>query len=169
MPFSDRAGDWWYEQKILEISPKTVLDVGAGAGKYGDMCRSLLPDSRLTAIEIWEPYIEKFGLLQKYDEVLVKDIKLNENFEYDLVIFGDVLEHMSEQEAVEIWDKAIAQAGSVILSIPTQHSPQGEYEGNSHEIHVVDDWNDERVLGSFNSIYEYKNFGLTSGFIGTQR
>ena len=74
----------------------------------------------------------------------------------DVVILGDVAEHMTEADALRLWQRAAdAAARAVYLSIPIVHYPQGEIEGNPHEHHVVEDWNHEKVLASFDGIGEW--------------
>ena len=74
----------------------------------------------------------------------------------DVVILGDVAEHMTAEDASLLWDRASAAARkAVYLSIPIIHYPQGEIEGNPHEHHVVDDWDHDKVLAAFPGISEW--------------
>lgn len=51
----------------------------------------------------------------------------------DVVILGDVAEHMTEGEALRLWGRcAEAARRAVYLSIPIVHYPQQEIEGNPH-------------------------------------
>jgi len=53
MPFSDPANKSWTAEKIKEIHPRTVLDVGAGAGVYLDIIRKNLDqDVNVVGVEI---------------------------------------------------------------------------------------------------------------------
>jgi predicted SAM-dependent methyltransferase len=72
------------------------------------------------------------------------------NFEHvDLVIMGDVLEHIAKEEAVDLLNKVSKITRYAIISIPIIHYPQNEYEGNPYEVHVKDDWTHEEVLDTF--------------------
>jgi hypothetical protein len=164
MPYSDPANKDWTIEKIKELKPKRVLDVGAGAGTYGSLIKDALPGVIVDAIEVWEPYIIDFNLRDRYDNVFLVDAREHEDFNYDLVIFGDILEHMTEAEAVRVWEKALSQAGTCIVSIPIIHYHQGEEFGNPYEVHVEEDWDAERVLARFRNIFEYKNFDVTGVF-----
>lgn len=167
MPYSDPANKPWAAEKIKEINPRTVLDVGAGAGVYLDLIKEHLGAHVIVVgLEVWQPNIEQFNLEERYDKVINDDVRNIDNFDYDLVIFGDVLEHMSELDAVSLWDKVSKQAGSAIISIPIIHYHQDAYEGNPYEIHVEADWNPERVKNSFHSIVESKEFDVTGVYIG---
>lgn len=156
----------WIQEKIKELNPSKILDVGAGAGIYLDVIRNALGDDVVVdAIEVWNPYIEYFNLRNRYNNVYELDVREFSDFDYDLVIFGDVLEHMSENDALEVWEKVSKKARNAIISIPIIHYHQDAINGNPYEIHVEEDWNSERVLEKFSNIVEYKEFVVTGTFI----
>jgi hypothetical protein len=167
MPHSDGVNKGYTIEYIKSnINPLTVLDVGVGAGIYSDIIRKQIDyPVHLTGVEAWEPYIEEFDLLNKYDVLDLQDIRDRENFDYDLVIFGDVLEHMSKEEALGVWNKASMQAKWGIISVPIIHYHQGPAFGNPYEIHVEEDWNTQDVLNHFPHITAYKEFEITGVFI----
>lgn len=166
MGYSDPTNKPWTQEKIIEINPKTVLDIGAGQGVYLDLIRSGIgQDVVVDAIEVWEPYIKEFNLVQRYNTVFCVDARNASKFDYDLVILGDVLEHMTEEEALELWHKISLQAKYAIISIPIIHYHQDAINGNPFEIHVEEDWSTERVLSKFHSIYEHKEFPITGVFV----
>ncbi|MFF4292090.1 class I SAM-dependent methyltransferase [Streptomyces vinaceus] len=142
MPYSDGEGKdaalAWYE----EIQPQTVIDVGAGSGTYAEAVRARSPwKGRWTAVEVWEPYVSRFGLDGLYDAVVVADAcQLDEWFyRADLVIAGDVLEHMPRADAIGLLDRIRAHAVNLIVSVPVLHLEQGAVYGNPYEAHV-DHW-----------------------------
>lgn len=114
----------------------TALDVGPGRGTYYDLLADLVPT--IDAIEVWYRYIRKYDLRAKYHEVKHADVRCHRNFAYDLVIFGDVLEHMSAEESAAVWARARAQARYGLISVPLGHYPQGEVKGNPFEVHRQD-------------------------------
>lgn len=155
MPHSDGQGKDvaldWYRQ----INPCTVVDVGAGAGTYaklmredselittggGEIVRRMWHD-RWTAVEAWEPYVAEFRLHDLYDEVTVSDARHLPWTAYraDLVIAGDVLEHMTRDDAQALLRRIRQGAANLIVSIPVLHLPQGAVNGNPYERHV-DHW-----------------------------
>ena len=165
MPYSDAENRNWVSFKIKEISPRTVLDVGPGAGAYGKLIKESFPNATVDAVEIWEPYLNQFKLHSIYDRLYVRDAREHTNYVYDLVIFGDVLEHMSKEDAVSLWERVKDQANYALISIPIIHYPQGESEGNPYETHVKDDWTNEEVLTTFNNIIEHKAFNVTGSYL----
>ena len=165
MPHSEPANKEWVLGKIKEINPKTVLDVGAGDAIYADLIRAFVPNVKIDGVEIWEPYFEMFGLTQKYTRMLNADIRILKEYDYDIVIFGDVLEHMPKEDAIEVWDRAAKQARWGIITIPIIHNPQEASYGNPYEVHIKDDWSVEEVLESFSHIVEYERFPITGAFI----
>jgi hypothetical protein len=149
-------GDW-----IKMQAPRSVLDIGAGSGTYGKLMRQIVPDAYLIGVEAWEPYVARFRLDQVYDQLIVADIVKLANEQRgpwgipraDVVILGDVLEHMTEDHARDVWAAARSIARkAVYLSIPIIHYPQGHEEGNPYEEHVVPDYTHERVLETFPGI-----------------
>jgi len=158
MPMSSAEGKEWTRERIRLLAdqgPVSVVDVGPGVGTYAKLLAG--PEvSRLTGVEIWEPYVHTYRLRQYYDEIIVGDARQVDFPATDVVILGDVAEHMSEDEALALWDKsATAARRAVYLSIPIIHYEQGSIEGNPHEHHVVDDWNHERVLAAFSGIGQW--------------
>jgi SAM-dependent methyltransferase len=114
--------------------PKSeILDVGAGGGTYA----LLLGDYfELDAVEVYKPtaeYIEG-----RYRKVFNQDIRDFEYDKYDIVLFGDVLEHLEVEEAQKVLEYAIPRCEEVIVAVPYQYK-QGEVNGNVYEIHKQDD------------------------------
>jgi len=155
MPISSTEGKAWTKSCIRALGPVSVLDVGAGAGTYAKLLADV-PTTRLTALEVFEPYVEAYRLRELYDEVVLADARTTALPEADVVILGDVAEHMKLPEALDLWARAaIAARRAVYLSIPIVHYPQGALEHNQHEVHVVDDWDHEKVLAAFAGIGEH--------------
>jgi len=165
MPFSHPENKSWILDKIKELQPTKVLDVGAGAGYIEKLLRDHFQKSLIIdGIEIWEPYISKYNLLDRYDNLFNVNAKEWDNWDYDVIIFGDVLEHMTEQEAADLWTKA-SKASYAIITIPIIHYPQGAEFNNPYEVHIEEDWNTERVLSVFSNIIEYKEFSTSGAYL----
>lgn len=128
---------------LSHIGPNDrVLDVGAGAGIWADLLSQVgVRRQNRDAVEIFEPYIERFGLEQKYHKIYLGDFMdlAIPCGHYNVVIMGDVLEHFEMEDALVVWEKARRIAGPtgiVLLSTPIIDFPQGESEGNIHEAHL---------------------------------
>ena len=114
-----------------------ILDIGAGCGTYSDL---LKPEGYLNidGVEVFEKYVIEYKLRSKYQNLFIGDInKLELNFEnYDLIILGDVLEHLTIDDSKKLLNKI--QKSNVIITIPFE-SVQEKQFGNEHEIHLQDD------------------------------
>lgn len=138
MPFSDS----YFDKEIVEYVRRDsrglmrMLDVGAGAGKYSTLLKQF---GTIDAIEIFQRYISEYNLLKKYSEIFCQDVMTFEKFNnYDLVILGDVLEHLSVENSVKILNKIFVSGASVIVVVPYLYA-QGECYGNSYEEHLQPD------------------------------
>ncbi|MBE7188919.1 bifunctional 2-polyprenyl-6-hydroxyphenol methylase/3-demethylubiquinol 3-O-methyltransferase UbiG [Jatrophihabitans endophyticus] len=155
---SSAEGKPWTRERIARLARETsltVLDVGPGVGTYATLLAGL-PVERMLAIEAWEPYLETYHLADLYDDVVVGDVRTTALPPCDVVILGDVVEHMTRDEGLELWRRsAEAAARAVYLSIPIVHYPQDEIEGNPYEVHVEEDWSHELVLDAFTGIGEW--------------
>jgi hypothetical protein len=138
VPYSADYGKPWLTQRFLLTEPDKVLDVGAGCGTYALLWRPL-HRGHWTAIEGYGPNVERFGLDRVYDTVHVCDAReMVIGADYDLIIFGDVLEHMDMDEATSLLDHARNHSRNVCVSIPIGHHPQGAVGGNELERHQHD-------------------------------
>lgn len=141
MPYSAEEGKEWVVETVrnLQPSPASVLDVGPGAGTYARLLRPTLPDATFTAVEVYEPYVQRFGLASLYDSVVVADVR---DWDWDrsphaLVVFGDVLEHLPYGAALQVWRNARRTSDYLIASLPTSERwwHQEPENGNQHERH----------------------------------
>lgn len=115
-----------------------ILDVGAGWGKY----RHILPEYPMDACEIWQPYIDEEELEKLYERVFVKDICDLEFSWYDIIILGDVFEHISKDKALELLMRLKEQCTQLYVVIPYLYH-QEEVDGNPYEAHQQPELTDE--------------------------
>lgn len=177
MPFSANQGKdeikRWYDQIALSkvesgSGDLHVLDIGVGSGTYARLLRKPVGDAtRWTGIEIWEPYVERFALRQLYDHIICADARrmaetyartLTRNDLYDVVIAGDVLEHMPVLDAVDLVENLKRITHYLVVSVPIVHWEQGAENGNPYEAHVYHYSADEMNLlltgvGRYNYLY----------------
>jgi autotransporter strand-loop-strand O-heptosyltransferase len=111
---------------------KRILDVGPGVGTYSNLLRS--HGYRIDAVEIYAPYVQKYDLINKYDNVFIGDICKFDFKDYDFIIFGDVIEHLHKEDAIELHERLIKQKKEFLYAVPWMME-QGEHEGNIHETH----------------------------------
>lgn len=132
---------------IIALNPSSVLDIGAGFGKYGVLCREYLDlwdgrqkyefARRIDAVEVFREYItplHRFVYSNIYNEnILTLVNKLD--FSYDLVLLIDVLEHFKKEEGVMIVKKLLSKNNGILISTPRNPSPQKDAFGNVYETH----------------------------------
>ena len=90
------------------------------------------------AVEVFKPNIDNYKLEEKYRHVYNVDIKDFKYDYYDVIIFGDVIEHLSVEDAQKVLEYALPRCKQVIVALPYQYK-QGEEYGNIYEIHKQDD------------------------------
>lgn len=134
MPWSHTEGKMWLDGEYRRLKPETVVDVGPGAGMYANWFRPM-HHAHWTGIEVWGPYINKYRLHEKYDVVVNADVREIELPEADLYIAGDVLEHMTKDEAVVLIERMKAKCKHLFVSVPIIEYHQGAIEGNPYEEH----------------------------------
>ena len=138
-------------RQISTIMPKKIVDFGAGDGFYGKLLKYLLPECCVVGVEIETSYPEKFGLANIYDELFVCSLEdfisgiISDN-DYDLAIFGDVLEHLEEDSAKEVIKKAVSLFPHIIINSPVgfqehNHPLESEIHRCGIGRHMFDDYN----------------------------
>lgn len=142
----------------LDHDFKRVLDLGVGKGTYSRLFRkqpSKLRNCHWIGIEAWAPYIKQFNLFTRYHEIINQDIREADydNLKpIDIAFAGDVLEHVTKEEAVDVVDKVLKISPYMVISVPIIYYPQGPLEGNPYEVHVKDDWSHEEIMSTFPQI-----------------
>ena len=153
MAFSIESGKAFTTHVVRELALQglitSVLDIGIGYGIYSEMFRRLCR-AEWVGVDIWAPYLSTYQLETKYDRVIIGDARfvdfaaLRDHF--DVAFLGDVLEHVTQDDAAGILSRVTKTCSIAIVSIPIVYAPQGEYEGNPFETHVYDDWSHDKVL-----------------------
>ena len=162
MPMSSREGKVKILEWIMELTTtyNKVLDIGVGEGTYALLYRKCktIENAEWTGVEVWEPYVSRFNLEEKYDKLLIEDARTVDlgDKKFDIAFCGDVVEHMTKEESQHMVNKLLNCCKYVVLSIPIIYMPQGSYAGNQYEIHVKPDWSHEEVLESFPNIIDSK-------------
>jgi len=136
---------------IILTNPQSILDIGVGYGRWGYLSREVLDaghakykpedwEVRIEGIEIFEPYI------LDHQRFLYNKIHIGNAFdvidglgEFDLIIAGDVLEHLERDKAEQLLRKIFnrAQKG-FILNLPIGQEWLRDFSDhdNIHESHL---------------------------------
>ncbi len=178
MAFSSSEGKLfcrdWLIRMFMHDQVRTILDIGPGSGTYGMLVKQSyneaqaiyrkynhaeMPNSiqMINAVEIFYPYVKRFGLEGIYDNIYcisVTEVQLIENT-YDLIIFGDVLEHLEKEEAVKVWNNFKQISKFLYLSIPCKLDGKSwsrgydqlpaEGDENKYELHLHN-WKYDEIL-----------------------
>ena len=108
-----------------------ILDVGACDGIW----RQLLPEYTMDAAEIYGPNADR---LHGYRKVFRRDVDGLDYEHYDLIIFGDVIEHMDVEKAQRVLAYARPRCRDMVVAVPFLY-PQDAFGGNPWEKHLQPD------------------------------
>ncbi len=138
--YKQQVRDWILRR--YPVASTLILDVGPGIGTYA----ALLPEYRMDAVEVHEPYVDKFGLAGKYQRVYVQPIQqfYFREGKYQLTIFGDVLEHLSAEDAQGVLSRCLASGSDALVVVPYMY-PQDAFGGVEAERHLQPDLTEERM------------------------
>ena len=99
----NRASDAYYNQEkpflfhLIPDGPNVIMDCGCAAGRLGKKLLDLNKASEVIGVEIFEPAARE--AMKVYSRVHIGDIEhmdLNYKEYFDIVICGDILEHLKE-------------------------------------------------------------------------
>jgi len=170
MPYSDARNKPWVLERLREMRPleqyRKVTDVGAGAGANLEFYWPWMPQSEWTAIEAWQPYVDRFELY-RYKYVIVSDVMALRLQPADIIILGDVLEHLEYDAALVLWQRCLAVSPVVVLNLPIIHYEQGAMFGNPYETHRYH-WSADQVLQELPSIKWHTLNDVTGAFVAVQ-
>lgn len=140
MPGSAVEGKDMVKQFVVQHDLRTALDIGPGEGTYWYALQGTSMQ-QMDGIEAWGPYLNTYDLWSKYKHLWIADayyFNWDKLQPYDLVLLGDVLEHMSEEHGKEVIAKAAEKGAYVVLSLPIYVYHQGWGDGgNWFESHLV--------------------------------
>lgn len=139
MPTSQHWQIPYVLQVIAEERPVTLLDVGAGYGKYGALAREYAEPARVDAVDATPPK------LPGYDHVYLGDLRdlarvlPSDAPRYDLALFVDVIEHFDKPEGHRVLAELTRLARRVLVATPLGFRPQ-EIPGMPYETHRSGWW-----------------------------
>lgn len=118
------TSDWRGKQIIKDFifnnfpSGSVFLDVGAGGGTYV----ALLNEGnwyKMDAVEAYKPAAEHIkSFYRNVFNQNICDFTAWKDIQYDLVIFGDVLEHLTVEDAIRVVERAKCFAKHIIICVP---------------------------------------------------
>jgi predicted SAM-dependent methyltransferase len=134
---------------IRKLDPGSILDVGVGFGRWGFLFREFLEiwdnnryngqwDRVIDGIEIYPGYIKDYHRYFYNEIFLVNALQYLEETEkiYDLINFGDVIEHFTKDEGVKLIEIALKKGKYILINIPIGKNWQQEgTEENPFEEH----------------------------------
>ena len=157
---------------IRKIDPKSILDIGVGFGRWAILFREFLEvwDSgiydckwkrTIDGVEIYPPYIQEYHKFF-YDTIYINNaldfFKILER-EYDLINFGDILEHMDKESGEEAITLALQKSRFVLITVPIgKHWHQDGTPGNPYEAHKSIWYNRDFVKYKHNKIKCFEDF-----------
>lgn len=154
MPGSATEGKRQALEFVLDLELRDILDVGPGRGTWYDLLHTFFPEARFHGIEIYHPYLERYRLGSKYWHLRCEDasdpeLDISPWAAVDLAIFGDVIEHIERQRAIEmVWRLPWVHA---LISLPIGEYIQGPEGGNPHEAHV-ETWTEQEIVDTFRPV-----------------
>ena len=138
MPYSENTFDNTVAAVLAAIRPGTLLDVGCGAGKYGQIARAVLPGSVIVGYEPERSYVARFALRKIYDEIRVRPIQdaLRLPAEhFDMCIFGDSLEHLPKSTGSDVIHYFLYRTKIILIVTPLEYL-QDNAEQERFEAHL---------------------------------
>lgn len=140
MPYSSPVFDKTIAELFTMLKPATLLDLGAGAGKYGAMIQKVNDRVQATAVELEKEYIKRFKLHSMYSHVWhcsVMDLISPRHYEiaFDVIMIGDILEHLRKSEGIDLLNFLIYRCKWVVVVFPHRYL-QNAVDGHDSEAHI---------------------------------
>lgn len=146
VPHSAHWGISTVVEHVVRARPSSMLDVGCGYGKWGYLVREALDFVENRRVrEEWRVRIDGIDafpvespiLEWAYNSVRLADVaSIEAPTGYDVVILGDVIEHLTKPRGWRLIDDLCAGNGTVVVSTPREWFAQGEIDGNPFERHL---------------------------------
>ena len=133
-------------EHVVRIQPRSVFDIGHGYGKWGLLIREALDfvpgrlerDEWIVRIDGVDAFRQESPLLEwVYDDLQVADVISTASSvrDYDLVVLGDVIEHLEKEAGRTLLAQLLTRNRSVLLTTPVDFFEQGAIGGNPYERH----------------------------------
>jgi len=138
MPYSTGLYKNEIRQHFLDTIPRhtSILDAGAGCGTYSHLLKNEFPS--MDGVEIFEEYAKMFDLKSKYNNLYFADINIFDIDDYEYIILGDIIEHLSVEQAQKLLGKIQKKGKKCLVGVPYLYE-QGTEFNNVHETHLQPD------------------------------
>ncbi|SAL47834.1 Trans-aconitate 2-methyltransferase [Caballeronia arvi] len=139
MPISADSFDQVTLAAMEALKPSRILDIGCGAGKYGRMIRSILPEAIIEGVEVEPRYIEQFALRDIYapmhlmSATSIPERMIDEMF--DLTIIGDCIEHLPKSAGLDLLNFLTYRSAYTIVVLP-ESMMQNTVDNIKSEAHI---------------------------------
>lgn len=169
MPHSSHDALTTVVDAVVRLQPSTVLDIGPGYGKWGLLVREALDfmagrhdrtefAARIDGLEAFSGFHSPLhGWV--YDEIVHGNViqMVDDLAAYDLVIMGDVIEHMTKPEGVRVLTSLLGRCRNVIVVTPSLFFQQ-DFSANP--------WDEHKSLWTREDFrswpYEFEQVGSTN-------
>jgi hypothetical protein len=159
---------------VRKLNPKSVLDVGVGFGRWGILFREFLEiwdnsnydgnwERVIDGVEIFPDYIKdyhRYFYSNIYIENALEYLRKTDK-QYDLINFGDVIEHLPKQDGEELIRLAMDKSRYVLINIPIgKHWVQEGTKDNPHEAHRSVWYNNDFTKYKYHRIKSFTDLTL---------
>ncbi len=168
MAFSSSEGKEFFRDWLNHVGKalqfKTFLDVGCGAGLYGKILREVFgEDATIDAIDIFPEYVSRHNLNAIYNEIFIEDIRLSYSRvnPYNLIVTGDVLEHLTKEDAIKVVDGLKTKCRFLWAALPVsigrtwstgyRQAPDEWVENPANE--HLHEWTGDEIQESFRPLF----------------
>ena len=152
----DHGGSFEAFKRIITRYVKTVfpvgasaLDVGCGQGVYGMLLRGWFI---MDGMDIYPPHNNELTQFL-YRNMTTADIRNYEYDYYNLVVMGDVIEHLSVEDAQKVIAYAKDHCDMLVIAVPYNYVQ--EANENAAELHIQDDLTDELFHERYPGFYQF--------------
>lgn len=159
---------------VRKLNPQSILDVGTGFGRWGILFREFLEiwdnskydgnwDRIIDGVEIYQGYVKdyhKYFYTNIYNENALTYLESTEK-KYDMVNFGDIIEHFEKAEGEKLISLALEKAKYVLINIPIgKHWKQEGTQENPWEAHKSVWYNNDFTKYKYHIIKSFSDFML---------
>ena len=160
-------------EAMMRIEPERVLDIGVGFGRWGMVAREFCDvwfgrvlrsqwKVRVEGVEAFPKNIDAYHA-HFYDKIHLGDLRdflPQFNDRWNLIIFGDVLEHFEKYDGTQLLRWATELSDYVLVNIPLgENWPQEDSYDNPYERHLSEWTADEFEPFGLRRQASFRDFG----------